>query len=246
MPPHARQRFSDGKMGVTGGRLDLRVSQQFADHGQALAERQRAGSERVTEVVNSHPVESGAGSDTPPGVLQVGEVPALFAARDHPRIVLIAGQGGQQPHGGGNKRNCSPANLGRAHPVTTQLKHPSRGKKAIPLFRLHLSAQDIGTDTIGDPGTRGLDGLIRQMGVAGGCLYLCVKSMHAAVPATLNCTAEVSITPTAASRQSTLIKGSRTSAPEGVLPGRRRYATGLPLSIWQTGPVGSNACRNGR
>ena len=60
------------------------------------------------------------------------------------------------------------------HTVTTQLKHPSRGKKAILLFRLHLSAQDIGTDTVGDPGTRGLDRLIRQMGVAGGCLHLCV------------------------------------------------------------------------
>ena len=43
-----------GKMGVSSGRLDLRVSQQFADHGQALAERQRAGSERMAEVVNAH------------------------------------------------------------------------------------------------------------------------------------------------------------------------------------------------
>ena len=68
----------------------------------------------MTEVVNFHPVESGAGSDTPPGVLQVGEVPALFAAGDHPRIVLIAGQGDQQPYGGGRKRNCSPASLRRA------------------------------------------------------------------------------------------------------------------------------------
>ena len=88
-----------GEMGVSRGRLDLRVSQQFTDHRQALAERQRAGSERVTEVVNSHPVESGAGSDTPPGVLQVGEVPTRLAARNHPGVVLIAGQGGQQPHG---------------------------------------------------------------------------------------------------------------------------------------------------
>ena len=40
-------------MGVAGGRLDLRVSQQFADHGQALAERECAGSERMAEVVNS-------------------------------------------------------------------------------------------------------------------------------------------------------------------------------------------------
>ena len=31
-----------GKMGVPSGRLDLRVSEQFADHGQALAERQRS------------------------------------------------------------------------------------------------------------------------------------------------------------------------------------------------------------
>ena len=99
-------------MGVAGGRLDLRVSQQFSYHGQALAERQRAGSERMAEVVNSHPVESGAGSDTPPGVLQVGEVQARLAARDHPRIVLIAGQGGQQPYSGGRKRDRPPAGLG--------------------------------------------------------------------------------------------------------------------------------------
>ena len=52
-----------GEMGVSGGRLDLRVSQQFSYHGQALAERQRTGSKRMAEVVNSHPVESGAGSD---------------------------------------------------------------------------------------------------------------------------------------------------------------------------------------
>ena len=101
-----------GKMGVPSGRLDLRVSQQFADHGQALAERQRAGSKRVAEVMNSHPVESGAGSDTPPGVLQVGEVPARLTAQDYPWIVLITGQGGQQPHGGGRQRNRSPASLG--------------------------------------------------------------------------------------------------------------------------------------
>ena len=61
-------------MGVPSGRLDLRVSQQFADHGQALAERQRAGSERVAEVVNAHVVEPSASPDTPPGVMQVGEV----------------------------------------------------------------------------------------------------------------------------------------------------------------------------
>ena len=59
--------------------------------GQILTERRRTGREGVTELVNSHPVESGAGSDTPPGVLRIGEAPALFAARDHPRIVLIAG-----------------------------------------------------------------------------------------------------------------------------------------------------------
>ena len=42
----------------------------------------------MAEVVNAHVVESGAGSDTPPGVLQVSEVPARFAARDHPRTLL--------------------------------------------------------------------------------------------------------------------------------------------------------------
>ena len=64
-----------GKAAISGWRdVIAPVTQQFADHGQALAERQRAGSERVTEVVNAYMVESGASPDTPPGVLQVGEV----------------------------------------------------------------------------------------------------------------------------------------------------------------------------
>ena len=66
----------------------------------------------MAEVVNSHPVESGAGSDTLPGMLQVSEVPARFAACDHPRIVLIVGQGVQQPHRRGRKRNRSATSLG--------------------------------------------------------------------------------------------------------------------------------------
>ena len=55
-----------GEMGVSGGRLDLRVSEQFSYHGQALAERQRAGSERLTDVVNVYVVQSGLDEDALP------------------------------------------------------------------------------------------------------------------------------------------------------------------------------------
>ena len=42
------------KMGVARRRLDVAVAEQLADHRQGLPERQRTGSEGVSEVVNSH------------------------------------------------------------------------------------------------------------------------------------------------------------------------------------------------
>ena len=60
--------------------------------------------------------ESGAGFDASPGVLQVREVQARLAARDHPRIVRIAGQGGQQPHRRGRQRHGPAARLGIRKP----------------------------------------------------------------------------------------------------------------------------------
>ena len=76
----------------------------------------------MAEVVNAHVVESGASTDAPPRVLQVSEVPARFAARDHPRIVLITGQGGQQPYRGGRQGNRSPPSLGVGQPQLARIE----------------------------------------------------------------------------------------------------------------------------
>ena len=35
-----------------------------------------------------------------------------FGVLNHPRVVVITGQGGRQPNGGGRQRNRSPASLG--------------------------------------------------------------------------------------------------------------------------------------
>ena len=59
-------------MRVSGGRLQLRVAKQFADHRETLAERQRPRSIRVPEVVNSPIFQAGAPMDAPPGLLKVG------------------------------------------------------------------------------------------------------------------------------------------------------------------------------
>ena len=66
--------------------------------------------------------KSGASTDAPPRVLQVSEVPARFAARDNPRIVLFTGQGGQQPYGGGCQGNRSPPSLGVREPKLSRVE----------------------------------------------------------------------------------------------------------------------------
>ena len=43
-----------GKVGVPGGRLHQGVTEQFADHRQGLARRQRAASEAVSEIVQQN------------------------------------------------------------------------------------------------------------------------------------------------------------------------------------------------
>ena len=53
------------KVGVAGGRLELGVAEELGDHGQALAERERPGRERVTQVMEADTHEEG----TAPGRL---------------------------------------------------------------------------------------------------------------------------------------------------------------------------------
>ena len=75
-------------MGVTGGSLDLGVSEQFSDHGQTLADQQPAAGETVPQVMNSYIVEPGARADTPPGMLHVSKMTSRFAPRDYPRVAV--------------------------------------------------------------------------------------------------------------------------------------------------------------
>ena len=70
----------------------------------------------MAEVMDSYIVEPGALPDAPPRVLEIGEVRARLAACYHPGIVVVAGQGGQQPHRRGCQWHRSPASLGVGNP----------------------------------------------------------------------------------------------------------------------------------
>ena len=94
--------------------LNLVVAEELADHGQALAERQRMRSIGVPEVVNAHVLKLRAISDAPPRPLQVG---ARRRGRVSPPL--------QAPRGGEGRRaarrwresqdaNGEPGGCGRA------------------------------------------------------------------------------------------------------------------------------------
>ena len=73
-------------MGIASRRLDLGVSEQFADHGQALAKRQGTGSERMTEVMKPDVLKPGARSYAIPVAVEVRQAGAQSAARNDPGI----------------------------------------------------------------------------------------------------------------------------------------------------------------
>jgi len=58
-------------MRIAGGGLHLPMTEELANHRQALAERERPGGERVTQVVQAHAVEAGSPADAAPGVVEV-------------------------------------------------------------------------------------------------------------------------------------------------------------------------------
>ena len=49
----------------------------------------------MLQIVNAHVAETGARPDAPPRVLKAGETNARLPASNDPRIVRIAGQGGE-------------------------------------------------------------------------------------------------------------------------------------------------------
>ena len=81
------------QMRVARRRLHLGVPEQFPDHGQALAESQRARGKGMAQVVDPHALKVCLLADAPPRALQIGEVRAGEAARDDPGIILVTGNG---------------------------------------------------------------------------------------------------------------------------------------------------------
>ena len=59
------------EMGVAGRRLDFGVPEQLTDHGQALAERQGAGGERMTQIMKPDIFEPGTLSHAIPVTVEV-------------------------------------------------------------------------------------------------------------------------------------------------------------------------------
>ena len=78
------------QVGVAGGGLNLGVTQELADHGQAFADEQSTAGKAMPQIVYSHIVEPRPSPDAPPGVLQVGEMAPRLATRDHPRVVVLS------------------------------------------------------------------------------------------------------------------------------------------------------------
>ena len=64
------------QVSVFRGGADPGVTEQPADHRQALAERQRPLGVGMAEIVNSHVLQSGVCADAAPGLLQIGDVGA--------------------------------------------------------------------------------------------------------------------------------------------------------------------------
>ena len=67
------------------------MTEQLADHGQALAERQGSAGKGVAEVMDPHVVEFGPRPDAPAGVLKVGQVAARFTVG---QLVSCSARGG--------------------------------------------------------------------------------------------------------------------------------------------------------
>ena len=68
-------------MGVTGGSLDLGVSEQFSDHWQTLADQQPAAGERVPQIVKAHAAQVGFRTDPAPEPVQPLCAPMMVPTR---------------------------------------------------------------------------------------------------------------------------------------------------------------------
>ena len=104
-PRGGRLHRISGKMSIAGGGVYLAVSEQPADHRQALAEGERPRRERVPEVVNASVLETGPRPDPQPVVIEVRQAPSRPRTRDHPRIAGDPGKTGQHRARGRRERH---------------------------------------------------------------------------------------------------------------------------------------------
>ena len=70
------------------GCFHLAVTEQAADHRQALVERQRPRRERVPGIVKAHVLQSGPLADRKPVPIQVGQADPLALARNDMRVAV--------------------------------------------------------------------------------------------------------------------------------------------------------------
>ena len=98
-------------MGVAGGALQVRVPQQLADHGEALACRERPAGEAVAQVVDAHVVEPGPRPHPVPRAGDGGEVRARRLADDDPGVVRHPRDLRQHRVGRGRQRHHARAGL---------------------------------------------------------------------------------------------------------------------------------------
>ena len=76
------------EMGIAGGGADLGMTEDPADHGQALAERERPGGVAVSQVMDAHALQPGMRLDAVPVVGEVRQAGAGLLAPDDPGIAL--------------------------------------------------------------------------------------------------------------------------------------------------------------
>ena len=107
-------------MSIPRGRLNLRMPEQFADHRQALAQRQCPRGERVAQVIQPDLIKARPLSDRLPGLVQVHQVGARLVSRDHPGIAGNARQLREDPRG------HLPAMALRARPRRAQRREAAR------------------------------------------------------------------------------------------------------------------------
>ena len=100
------------EMRVSGGGLDLRVTEKSGDHRQALAKRQSPRRPGVPEVVKPNIFERGACAYAAPLLAEVGDPRAGPGAGDNPRIARKTWYVPEYVHRSRRQSHCAGASLG--------------------------------------------------------------------------------------------------------------------------------------